>query len=208
VINAITDNLRGFAGNTVYTTLERANYFGNRNGTDISAVIVNVKPGYDPARVRDEINRHIYGVRAWIRNDFSRSTVAYTLGSTGIGASTGTLIVFAIISGFFIIGLTMYSSALDRIRDYGTLKAIGASNGFVRRLILTQAAIFAVAGFCIAYALLEGFRRGVKSSGLTFEFSWPVILVMFAITLFIALSGAVFALRRINGVEPAAVFRG
>lgn len=208
VINAITDNLRGFAGNTVYTTLERANYYGNRNGTAVSAVVVNVKPGYDPARVRDEINQHIYGVRAWIRRDFSRSTVAYTLGSTGIGASTGTLIVFAIISGFFIIGLTMYSSALDRIRDYGTLKAIGASNGYVRRLILTQAAVFAVVGFVIAYSLLEGFRMGVKSSGLTFGFSWQVKLGMFAITLFIALFGAIFALRRINGVEPAAVFRG
>jgi putative ABC transport system permease protein len=208
VINAITDNLRGFAGNTVYTTLERANYYGNRSGTAISAVIVNVKPGYDPARVRDEINQHMYGVRAWIRKDFSRSTIAYTLGSTGIGASTGTLIVFAIISGFFIIGLTMYSSALDRIRDYGTLKAIGASNGYVRRLILTQAAVFAVVGFVIAYSLLEGFRMGVKSSGLTFEFSWQVKLGMFAITLFIALFGAIFALRRINGVEPAAVFRG
>jgi putative ABC transport system permease protein len=201
VIDAITDNLRGFAGNTVYTTLERANYYGNRSGTAISAVIVNVKPGYDPARVRDEINQHMYGVRAWIRRDFSRSTIAYTLGSTGIGASTGTLIVFAIISGFFIIGLTMYSSALDRIRDYGTLKAIGASNGYVRRLILTQAAVFAVVGFVIAYSLLEGFRMGVKSSGLTFEFNWQVKLGMFAITLFIALFGAIFALRRINGVE-------
>ena len=102
----------------------------------------------------------------------------------------------------------MYSSALDRIRDYGTLKAIGASNMYVRRLILTQAAVFAVVGFVIAYTLLEGFRMGVRSSGLTFEFSGQVKLGMFAITLSIALFGAVFALRRINGVEPAAVFRG
>ena len=60
----------------------------------------------------------------------------------------------------------------------------------------------------IAFTLLEGFRMGVRSSGLTFEFSGQVKLGMFAITLFIALFGAIFALRRINGVEPAAVFRG
>jgi len=208
VIGAVTNNLRGFGGNTMYTTIERARYFGNGNEYDISAVIVGVKPGYSAAQVRDNINRHIFGVRAWVRLDFSKSTVNYILGTSGIGASTGTLVIFAIISGFFIIGLTMYSSALDRIRDYGTLKAIGASNGYVRGLILTQAAIFAVVGFVIAYALLEGFRIGVRGSGLLFSFSWQIVAGIFGITLFISLFGAVFALRRITGLEPAAVFRG
>jgi putative ABC transport system permease protein len=208
VIGAVTNNLRGFGGNTMYTTIERARYFGNGNAYDISAVIVGVKPGYSAAQVRDNINRHIFGVRAWVRQDFSQSTVNYILGTSGIGASTGTLVIFAIISGFFIIGLTMYSSALDRIRDYGTLKAIGASNGYVRGLILTQAAIFAVVGFVIAYALLEGFRIGVRGSGLLFSFSWQIVAGIFGITLFISLFGAVFALRRITGLEPAAVFRG
>lgn len=208
VIGAQTNNLRGFGGSMMYTTLERARYFGNSGTTDISAVVVNVKPGYTPQQVRDQINRGIYGIRAWVRADFSQSTVSYVLGTSGIGASTGTLVVFAIISGFFIIGLTMYSSALDRIRDYGTMKAIGASNGYIRRLILLQAAIFAVVGFVIAFALLEGFRRGVESTGLIFGFSWSVIAGIFGVTLFIALSGAIFALRRITGLEPAAVFRG
>lgn len=208
VIGAITNNLRGFAGNTMYTTIERARYFGNGDEYDISAVIVGVKPGYSAAQVRDNINRHIFGVRAWVRQDFSQSTVNYILGTSGIGASTGTLVLFAIISGFFIIGLTMYSSALDRIRDYGTLKAIGAGNGYVRGLILSQAAIFAIVGFVIAYGLLEGFRIGVRGSGLLFSFSWQIVAGIFGITLFISLFGAVFALRRITGLEPAAVFRG
>lgn len=208
VIGAQTDNLRGFGGNTMYTTIERARYFGNSSDTKISAVIVQVQPGFTPEQVRDNINRHLFGIRAWTRPDLSKSTVNYVLGSTGIGVSTGTLILFAIISGFFIIGLTMYSAALDRIRDYGTLKAIGASNGYVRRLILTQALLFALTGFTIAYALLEGFRNGVRSRGLIFAFPWEVKLGILAVTLFIAVFGAVFALRRITRLEPAAVFRG
>lgn len=208
VIGAQTNNLRGFGGNTMYTTIERARYFGNGNETKISAVIIRVQPGFTPEQVRDNINRHLFGIRAWTREDLSKSTVNYVLSTSGIGLSTGTLIIFAIVSGFFIIGLTMYSAALDRIRDYGTLKAIGASNGFVRRLILMQAAIFAGTGFIIAYALLEGFRSGVRGRGLIFEFSWQVKLGMLGVTLFIAMFGAVFALRRITSLEPAAVFRG
>ena len=53
--------------------------------------------------------------------DLSRATVTFILGSSGIAISTGTLIVFAIISGLVIIGLTLYSATIDRIRDFETV---------------------------------------------------------------------------------------
>jgi putative ABC transport system permease protein len=129
------------------------------------------------------------------------------LASSGIALSTGTLIIFALIAGFFIIGLTMYSSALDRLKDYGTLKAIGASNKYITKLILMQALLFTVVGFAVGLGLLEGFRAGVANSGLIFSFSPLVLLSMFSTIGFISLSGASFALIRIRSVEPAAVFR-
>jgi putative ABC transport system permease protein len=67
---------------------------------------------------------------------------------------------FAEIS-FFIIGLTLYSSTLDRIKDYGTLKAIGARKGYVNRLIIAQAFLYAVLGFVITLILLIGFQQAV-----------------------------------------------
>ncbi|RMG57090.1 MAG: FtsX-like permease family protein [Bacteroidetes bacterium] len=202
-----TKGVRGFAGSFLFTTLERARYYGNLPNTAISAVLIDVAPGYSPAAVSDEVNARVFGVRAWPAEELAASTVNSILANSGIGASTGTLIVFAIISGFFIIGLTMYSSALDRIKDYGTLKAIGASDGYIRGLILSQAGIFALVGFVIGYALLEGFKRGASRTGLVFDFEWYVVLGIFLIALFISLFGAVFALRRISNLEPAAVFR-
>jgi putative ABC transport system permease protein len=101
----------------------------------------------------------------------------------------------------------MYTSALDRLKDYGTLKAIGAGNGYISRLILTQAMLFSMVGFLVGLALLEGFRIGVAKSGLIFSFSPLVLLSMFITIAFISLSGASFALSRIRKVEPAAVFR-
>src|SRR5690606_25719280 len=130
------------------------------------------------------------------------------LASSGIALSTGTLIVFALITGFFIIGLTMYSSALDRLKDYGTLKAIGASNRYISKLILTQASLFTVIGFIVGYILLMGFKFGVAKSGLVFSFSPLMLLTMFITIALISLGGASFALARIRSVEPAAVFRG
>ena len=101
----------------------------------------------------------------------------------------------------------MYTSALDRLKDYGTLKAIGASNKFISQLILTQASIFAITGFVVAYLLLLGFQKGVANSGLIFSFSPLLLLSIFAVIGLISIGGASFSLRRIKGIEPASVFR-
>ena len=202
-----TKGFRGFGSSISVTTIERARFYANQSINSISAVLVDVQPGTNVDEVVARINRTITGVRAWPSEKLAKSSVAKILSSSGIALSTGTLIIFALIAGFFIIGLTMYSSALDRLKDYGTLKAIGAGNGYIRRLILTQAILFAIVGFSIGMLLLEGFRMGVAKSGLIFNFSALIILGMFSTIALISIGGASFALRRISSVEPAAVFR-
>jgi putative ABC transport system permease protein len=203
-----TKGVRGFGGIFMFTNIEKARYFGGLPNNTISAVLVDVKPGVDPLAVRERINQGVFGVRAWKSQEFAQSTVNFLLGNSGIGFSVGSLIVFALIAGFFIIGLTMYSAALDRIRDYGTLKGIGATNGYITRLILLQAFLFAMVGFLIGYAFMEMFRRAIANAGTTFEYSPLIILVFFLITLVISVGGAAFAIRRIVSLEPASVFRG
>jgi putative ABC transport system permease protein len=207
-IRVQTRNARGFAGAFMYTTLSKARYYGGFPDDKVSAVAVQAKPGYDRARVVDNINKAIYGIRAWDAKQLKNTTIRFITISSNIGTSVGSLVIFAIISGFFIIGLTLYSSALDRVKDYGTLKAIGATNGYVRNLILTQAFLFALIGFALAWLLLEGFRAGVVSSGLVIHFTPAILLGLFIVTLVISVGGSLFAIARINSVEPASVFRG
>lgn len=202
-----TKGFRGFGSSFCMTTIERARFFSNQSANTISAVLVNVENAKDIDQVVARINRTIFGVRAWPSQKLASSSVKKILASSGIALSTGTLIIFALIAGFFIIGLTMYSSALDRLKDYGTLKAIGAGNKYISKLILTQALLFTALGFMIGLGLLEGFRFGVAKSGLIFSFSPLVLLAMFSTIGLISLSGASFALIRIRSVEPAAVFR-
>jgi putative ABC transport system permease protein len=207
-IAAQTKGVRGFGGIFMFTNIEKARYFGGIPNNNYSAVLVDVVAGTDPAIVRERINKQIFGVRAWKSTDFAQSTVSFVLGNSGIGFSVGSLIVFALIAGFFIIGLTMYSAALDRIKDYGTLKAIGATNGYITRLILLQAFLFALVGFLIGYLFMEMFRQGIANAGTTFEYTIPIIITFFLITLVISVGGAAFAIKRIVSLEPASVFRG
>jgi putative ABC transport system permease protein len=202
-----TKGFRGFGASFCVTTIDKARYYSNQSANTISAVLVKIKPGENVDSIFTLINNTIFGVRAWPSKKLADSTLKKILGSSGIALSTGTLIIFALIAGFFIIGLTMYTSALDRLKDYGTLKAIGASNKFISGLILTQAVIFAIVGFAIAWLLLLGFQKGVAYSGLIFSFSPLLLLGIFAVIGLISIGGASFALSRIKGIEPASVFR-
>lgn len=203
-----TKNARGFGGTFFYTTLSKARYFGNYPDDKVSAVAVKVKPGYDVAQVVKNINAGLRNVRAWDVNDFRQATVSFITITSNIGTSIGSLVIFAIISGFFIIGLTLYSSALDRIKDYGTLKAIGATNSYVRSLILLQSVVFAIMGFILALLLLMGFKHGVENAGLVIHYSTIEVVCLFFVTLFISVGGSFFAIKKVNSIEPASVFRG
>lgn len=203
-----TKDARGFAGSFFFTTLSKARFYTNYPDARVSAIAVKVQKGYDIKNVVDNINAQFPNVRAWAAEDLKNSTIRFITISSNIGTSVGSLVVFAIISGFFIIGLTLYSSALDRIKDYGTLKAIGATNGYVRNLILLQAVLFALIGFILAMSLLLLFSKGVENAGLRIQYSVMELSALFLITLFISVGGSFFAIKKINGVEPASVFRG
>ncbi|NSW93619.1 MAG: ABC transporter permease [Bacteroidales bacterium] len=208
IIKVQTKDARGFGGSFFYTTLSRARFYGNFPDDKVSAVAVKVKEGYPVEKVRDEINSLLPLVNAWKTEDLKSSTVRFIVISSNIGSSIGSLVIFAIISGFFIIGLTLYSSAMDRVKDYGTLKAIGATNGYITRLIIVQSLIFAVTGFILAWMLLEGFRAGVKNAGLIINISPLLLGGLFMITFLISVGSALFfSVRTINSVEPASVFR-
>jgi len=207
-IAAQTRGVRGFGAVYAFTTLERARILANMGSTKVSAYLVSVEKGADTSLIMNQINQHVFGVRAWKRDDFAKETILTVLKSSGIAFSFGTLVVFALITGFVIIGLTLYSAAIDRIKDYGTLKAIGAKNSYIRKLILTQALIFAVIGYAIGYGLVEAFRNGIANAGTIFQFNPTIRVAFFLVTLLICVSGTLFAIRRIVKLEPASIFRG
>lgn len=205
-LKAVSEGVRGFGANYIFSNISLAREIGKFPQNKVSAFLVNVKKGYTPEEVVQQINKNFPGIRAWTKKDFSRSTVIKVLKDGGIGQSVGSLILFAIIAGGVIIGLTLYSSAIDRIDDYATMKAIGAKRKVVSRLILLQAFIISLIGFTIGAIFIEGFRKGVENSGVLFSFSWWMWLIFFFLTLAISLSGAWFASKSIRKVEPSKVF--
>ncbi len=202
-----TKNAQAFGGHYMFTSIKNLRYFSGISPDKVSIITVKVKDGVRAEDVITRINQTFYGVTAWDTQELTSSTSSELLRTTNMGVSFGAMVVFAMITGFFIIGLTLYSSVLDRLKDYGTLKAIGATNGYVRRLILTQAIIYALIGFAIAMFLLVMFKNGAANAGLVVDLSPKLVSFLIAVTLFISIGGSLFAIRKINKLEPASVFK-
>ncbi|MCK9310963.1 MAG: ABC transporter permease [Bacteroidales bacterium] len=207
IVGVTTKNAKGFSNPLIYTTTSKARYFSGVSEFVVNAVIVTVKDPDKIDAVISRINEVAPQFRAWKSKDLALTTVVNVMTANNMGMSIGTMVLFAIISGFFIIGLTLFSSTNDRIKDYGTLKAIGASGRYITRLVLTQATIYAVIGFLISWLMLVGTQIGMAKGGLNIHFSPLFLLLLFAITFIIAVGSAFFSVNKLKKVEPSSVFR-
>lgn len=206
-VGATTKNAKGFNSPILYTTTSKAKYYSGLSDYMVNGVIVTVSNPENIDAVVSRINRLAPNLKAWRAEKLGRNTVVNVMTANNMGMSFGTLIIFGIISGFFIIGLTMYSATYDRIKDYGTLKAIGASGKYVTRLVLTQSLIYGVVGFLISLIMLFFTKMGMAKAGLIIRLTPLFLLFLLVVTLLIAVGSSYFSVKKLRKVEPSSVFR-
>src|SRR6202035_3070964 len=73
----------------------------------------------------------------------------------GLDVFIESMIALAVSIGFLVILLSMYTTVIERTRDIGVLKSIGASKGYIIRALLGESAficaIGVVAGIAMSY---------------------------------------------------------
>ena len=81
---------------------------------------------------------------------FSSMTRIYWMFTTGAGVAVLIAALLGLVVGVVVVAQTIYATTMDHIREYGTLKAMGAPNSYIYRVIITQAGIAAVVGYGLA----------------------------------------------------------
>jgi putative ABC transport system permease protein len=104
------------------------------------------------------------------------------------------MIALAISIGLLVIFLTMYTTVIERTRDIGVLKSIGANRAFIVRALLTESAALCVfgiaAGVGLSYAARAAFLAGFPTLSILITPEW--VLRAAGIALTGAILGAVY----------------
>ncbi len=170
-------------------------------------ILVGVEPGANPERVRDDLQRAFPETKVMTKKQFSASTVKYILVRTAIGITFGTSTLFGLIIGFVIVALTTFSAVVDNIREFGTLKAIGATTWDLAKLLLAQSVAYALLGSLLGLAAVTQVANAVRSPKFGILISPTLALGTTVMMVFLCIAASSFALLRLRKLEPAMVFR-
>ncbi|MFV1969134.1 MAG: ABC transporter permease, partial [Pirellulaceae bacterium] len=143
----------------VFTTNERAARFLRKSPDMCSYVLVRLKPGADTQLVCREITRRNPDATVMCRQEFSRVSVNFWMTRTGLGISFGAATLLGLFVGLVMVAQTLYAVVLDRLSEFGTLKAIGASELQIACVLFAQAATLAILGSVIGLAVVTGVHR-------------------------------------------------
>jgi putative ABC transport system permease protein len=79
----------------------------------------------------------------------------------GVNAALGSVIGIAVIVGFIVVFQTMYTAVMERTREIGILKSLGASRGYITNVVLREAALISITGIILGLLLTWLLKAGL-----------------------------------------------
>ena len=191
----------------VYTTYERAIRYVPRERRILSYVLAKPKDGVPIEEVTKRIHEQT-GLGAFTAEEFGWKTIGWVLKNTGIGINFGTTILLGFIVGMAISGQTFYLFTVENLRQFGALKAMGASTFTLARMILLQAFTVGLTGYGVGIGLATVFGYlTARGGGLPFAETWQLLLLVLVGLLAICTFSALISIVKLARLEPAIVFR-
>ena len=125
-------------------------------------------------------------------------------------APIGLMVLIAYVVGVLVVGLVIYTATQERRREYGALKAIGARNAVLYRVVAGQALLASVGGAITGVVIAVALARVLMLWRPQFrvDFDLATLAIVVASSLVMALVAALAPARSLGGLAPAEVFRG
>ncbi len=198
-----------FSGNPyVFTTFDHAVQYAPGTRKMLSSVLAAPQPGEQPVDVARRIEKAT-GLKAFTKREFFWSTIWWYIKNTGIPIAFGATVLLGFVVGVAVCSQTFHSFVLENLRNLGALKAMGATNGTLARMLLIQTLTVGLIGYGCGVGLATVFGLILLKKGMPpFYMPYPLPLFTLAAILFISGLAALIGIRKISKLEPAIVFRG
>jgi len=206
-----TRGIRSFTTSPfVYTSFKNSLDYTNPISTEDATAYVLVKaaPGVQPAELQRRLRQRLTDVDVYTRAEFSQRTRYYWMFSTGAGLAVLTAALMGLIVGVAVVAQTIYAATMDHIREYGTLKAMGATNWYLYRVLIEQAVWSALLGYGLAMVVAHFIVKASERGGALILMPTPMKIGMLFLAIAMCVIAALVSINKVTRIDPAMVFKG
>jgi putative ABC transport system permease protein len=171
-------------------------------------ILVKLAPGADRARVRDEIRQRLPYNDVFTSDEWAQRSRNYWIVSTGLGLNMYITVFLGCLVGIVVVAQTLYTSTMEHIREFGTVKAIGGGNRHIYAILGKQATIAAVVGFALGAVMAYAMQPLIHQIDLKLVIPNSLSVAVFAGAILLCLTAAMVSFRKVASIDPALVFRG
>ena len=170
-------------------------------------ILVKLAPGADLETVRAEIRRRLPYNDVFTRDEWASRSRNYWVVSTGLGLNMGLTVFLGCLVGVVVVAQTLYTSTMEHLKEFGTVKAIGGGNLDIYRILAKQASAAALVGF--VFGALGAVLLRPAMAGVDLKLIVPPVLgaAVFVGTFALCLGAAMISFRKVAAIDPALVFR-
>jgi putative ABC transport system permease protein len=171
-----------------------------------SYLLVSVSKGPSPEAVRERVDR-LGDLEAILKSEMAANDTR--LFGRFFSAPVRLMTGIAFLVGALVVGLVIYTATVERQREYGVLKALGARNRLLYQVVLAQAALAALLGTALGMGLARVASALIMAARPQFLVVLQANMVgrAAAIGLGMALVAALLPARVVAHLAPAEVFR-
>ncbi len=171
-------------------------------------VLVEAASGEDLTALKQRLEAKLPGTKAHTKAEMIAITEEYWLKRTGIGFILGLGASVGVVVGMVVVSQILYSSVSDHIKEFGTLKAMGASDWVIYRVITEQALWMAILGYIPSMAFCLGLGMWtVAAKGIVILITPGTAIAVLGVTVIMCVGSALFAIQKVTNVDPAIVFK-
>lgn len=147
--------------------------------------------------ISEDINQSVEGIEIATKKEAINGLPGYT-------AENGTIMMmlgFLLAISAFVITVFFYVITLQKSNQFGIMKAIGASNAFLGRAVVSQIFLIAVVSIGIGVLLTYG-TAAILPEGMPFTLD-PMLVMNYAIILLVvSVLSSLFSVRKITKIDP------
>jgi putative ABC transport system permease protein len=208
-VTGLSQGVMGFLVNPyVFTAFERAIEYTGRPPDRCSYFLVRVAPGARVDEVVAEIRRRVPELDVFSQQQYSRISVHYWMTRTGLGISFGAATMLGLLVGLVVVAQTLYAMVLDRIAEFGALKAMGADERQIYVMLLGQSLTLALMGSFMGLMVTLVIQRAFDSPRAPILIPWWLALGSCLLVIAICMLSSLLPYLRVRKVDPLLVLQG